>query len=98
MRVLFISANREDINMPTLPMGLGCVAAATQKEGHDVRFIDLLTTGESGAVINKTIDEFVPEVIGISVRNIDDQAMDSTQFLLDQAKAEINATIRMLNR
>jgi radical SAM superfamily enzyme YgiQ (UPF0313 family) len=86
MKVLFISANREDINMPTLPMGLGCVAAATQKDGHDVRFIDLLTTGESGAVINKTIDEFAPEVIGISVRNIDDQAMDSTQFLLGQAK------------
>jgi hypothetical protein len=40
MRVLFISANREDINMPTLPMGLGCVAAATQKANHDVLFVD----------------------------------------------------------
>jgi hypothetical protein len=39
MRVLFISANREDINMPTLPMGLGCVAAATQKANHDVLFV-----------------------------------------------------------
>jgi len=86
MRVLFISANREDINMPTLPMGLGCVAAATQKEGHEVRFFDLLTAGEIGAVINQTIDEFAPQVIGVSVRNIDDQAMDSTQFMLDQAK------------
>jgi radical SAM superfamily enzyme YgiQ (UPF0313 family) len=86
MRVLFISANREDVNMPTLPMGLGCVAAATQKEGHDVRFVDLLTSGEIGDVINKTIDEFAPQIIGISVRNIDDQSMDSTQFMLDQAK------------
>jgi radical SAM superfamily enzyme YgiQ (UPF0313 family) len=86
MRVLFISANREDINMPTLPMGLGCVAAATQKHGHDVGFVDLLTAGEIRAAINRTIDEFAPQVIGISVRNIDDQAMDSTQFMLDQAK------------
>ncbi|MGD8472006.1 MAG: radical SAM protein [Desulfobacterales bacterium] len=86
MRVLFISANREDINMPTLPMGLGCVAAASQKDGHDVRFVDLLIAGEIGSVINKTIDEFTPQIIGISVRNIDDQAMDSTQFMLDQAK------------
>ena len=86
MKVLFISANREDINMPTLPMGLGCVAAATQKDGHDVRFVDLLTTGDIHAMINKTIDEFAPQVIGISVRNIDDQVMDSTQFMLDQAK------------
>lgn len=89
MRVLFISANREDINMPTLPMGLGCVAAATQKDGHDVRFIDLLTVDDIRAVIDKTIDEFAPEVIGISVRNIDDQVMDSTQFMLDQAKEAV---------
>jgi radical SAM superfamily enzyme YgiQ (UPF0313 family) len=86
MRVLFISANREDINMPTLPMGMGCVAAATQKDGHDIRFVDLLTAGDMHAVVNKTLDEFAPGVIGISVRNIDDQAMDSTQFMLDQAK------------
>ena len=86
MRVFFISANREDINMPTLPMGLGCVAAATQKDGHDVRFVDLLTAGDIGAAIEGVIDEFAPQVIGVSVRNIDDQAMDSTQFMLDQAK------------
>lgn len=30
MRVLLISANTETFNMPTLPMGLGCVAAALQ--------------------------------------------------------------------
>jgi radical SAM superfamily enzyme YgiQ (UPF0313 family) len=90
MRVLFISANREDINMPTLPMGLGCVAAATQKDGHDVRFVDLLTTRDIRPVIKKTIHEFVPRVIGISVRNIDDQAMDSTQFMLDKAKAVVS--------
>jgi radical SAM superfamily enzyme YgiQ (UPF0313 family) len=89
MRVLFISANREDINMPTLPMGMGCVAAATQKDGHDVRFVDLLSADDIRAVINKTIDAFAPQVIGISIRNIDDQVMDSTQFMLDQAKEAV---------
>jgi radical SAM superfamily enzyme YgiQ (UPF0313 family) len=89
MRVLFISANRKDINMPTLPMGLGCVAAATQKDGHDVRFVDLLTADDIRAVLDKTIDEFTPQVIGISVRNIDDQVMDPTQFMLDQAKEAV---------
>jgi len=86
MKVLFISANREDINMPILPMGLGCVAAATEREGHEVRFVDLLTAGEIRGVIHRTIDEFAPRVIGISIRNIDDQAMDSPQFMLDEAK------------
>jgi hypothetical protein len=86
MRVLFISANREDINMPTLPMGLGCVAAATQKAGHDVTFVDLLAAGDIGTVIEDTINEFAPRVIGISARNIDDQVMHSPRFMLDQAK------------
>ncbi len=97
MRVLFISANREDINMPTLPMGLGCVAAATQKADHDVLFVDLLTTSDIRAVIAKTIDEFAPQVIGISVRNIDDQAMNSTRFMLDQAKEVVSLCKKLSN-
>ncbi|MDH4012355.1 MAG: cobalamin-dependent protein, partial [Desulfobacterales bacterium] len=97
MRVLFISANREDINMPTLPMGLGCVAAATQKANHDVLFVDLLTTSDIRRVIGKTIDEFAPQVIGISVRNIDDQVMNSTRFMLDQAKAVVSLCKKLSN-
>lgn len=42
MNVLLISANREDINMLTLPMGPACVVAAVEKAGHAVRFLDLL--------------------------------------------------------
>lgn len=97
MRVLFISANREDINMPTLPMGLGCVAAATQKANHDVLFVDLLTTSDIRPVIKKTIDEFAPQVIGISVRNIDDQVMNSTRFMLDQAKEVVSLCKKLSN-
>jgi radical SAM superfamily enzyme YgiQ (UPF0313 family) len=89
MRVLLISANREDMNMPTLPMGLGCVAAAAQQAGHAVKFVDLLTAGDVQPVIQQAINEFDPEVIGISARNIDDQIMGSTHFMLDQAKAVV---------
>jgi hypothetical protein len=31
MKVLLISANTEQINMPVLPLGLACVAAAIDK-------------------------------------------------------------------
>ena len=30
MKVLLVSANTEQINMPTLPLGMACIAAATQ--------------------------------------------------------------------
>ena len=85
MRVLLISANREDINMPTLPMGLGCVAAATQQAGHDVTFLDLMLVDDYHQALKNRIADFRPDVIGISVRNIDDQAMGSANFMLDQA-------------
>ena len=46
MRVLLISANREKINMLTWPLGLACVAAATQKAGHEVKLLDLIEAND----------------------------------------------------
>lgn len=86
MNVLLISANREDITMLSLPMGLACVAAAVEKAGHKARFLDLFSTEDIPAAIEKAIRSFQPEAIGVSVRNIDDQSMDSNRFLLDHAQ------------
>ena len=86
MRVLLISANTELINMPTLPLGLACVATATQNEGHDVEILDLLKQDDISTSIKDAIEGFQPRLIGVSVRNIDDQNMEDPKFLLDQAK------------
>jgi radical SAM superfamily enzyme YgiQ (UPF0313 family) len=89
MRVLFISANREQINMLTLPMGLACVAAAARQSGHDVELVDLLTAADPSAAIEQAVRAADPEVIAVSVRNIDDQNMAAPVFLLDQAKEAV---------
>jgi len=81
-----ISANTERINMPTLPLGLACVATATQKARHDVEILDLLNKDDIAAPIKKTIEGFQPNLVGVSVRNIDDQNMENPKFLLDKAK------------
>lgn len=86
MNVLLISANREDINMLSLPMGLACVAVAVEKAGHAVRFLDLLSVKDIPLAVEQAIRLSQPEAIGVSVRNIDDQSMDQGRFLLDQAK------------
>lgn len=85
MRVLLISANTETINMPTPPMGLACVAAASEAAGHQVRFIDLLGAEDGRGVLDRALAGFRPEVVGVSIRNIDDQNMDSPRFLLESA-------------
>jgi len=97
MRVLFISANTEKINMPTLPLGLACVATATRKSGHDVAMVDLMTEEDTRSVLRGAIEGFRPDMIGISVRNIDDQNMENPRFLLDPVK-EVVAGCRSLSK
>ncbi len=97
MRVLLISANTETINMPVLPLGLACVAAATREAGHEVAMVDLMTEKETASVLKEAIEGFRPELIGISVRNIDDQNMEHPRFLLDPVK-EIVAQCRSRSR
>jgi radical SAM superfamily enzyme YgiQ (UPF0313 family) len=93
MKVLLISANTEDINMPTLPLGLASVAMATREAGHEVAFLDLMALENVQEVIKKAIEGFSPDVVGISVRNIDDQDMENPDFLLEPVK-EVIATCR----
>ncbi len=97
MRVLLISANTETINIPVLPLGLACVAAATKKAGHEVAMVDLMTEKQTVAVLKETIEGFRPELVGISVRNIDDQNMEHPRFLLDPVK-EVLARCRTLSQ
>jgi radical SAM superfamily enzyme YgiQ (UPF0313 family) len=97
MRVLLVSANTERMNLPTMPLGLGYVAAATRRGGHEVAFLDLMVEEDPGTVVGQILERFRPEVIGISVRNIDDQKMEGTRFLLEPVQALI-ARCRMLTR
>ncbi len=90
MRVLFISANTEHMNILPLPLGLNCVAVATRNAGHDVRLLDLMTEKDSRLAITEAIESFCPEAIGVSVRNIDNQNMDPRIFLLEKVKKVIN--------
>ena len=91
MRVLMVSANTERINMPTPPLGAAMVAAAARAHGHDVELLDLLSTADPAAAVRDAVARFRPDVIGVSVRNIDDQKMAQPDFLLDKAAAVVRA-------
>lgn len=83
MRVLLVSANTEQINMPVLPVGLASVAAAAEGFGHEVHLLNLMITEDSLSALGQTVESFHPDVIGLSVRNIDDQNMQNPKFLLE---------------
>ncbi len=89
MNVLLISANTEQINMPVLPLGMACIAAAVDAAGHAVRVVNLMRPEHVDRELGPSFDAVSPDVIGISVRNIDDQAMAPPKFLLPQVKMVI---------
>ena len=86
MKVLLIAANTERVNMPTMPVGLASVAAATRQAGHETSFLDLMNAPDPGAAIAERMAAFAPELVGISVRNIDDQTLASPRFLLEKVR------------
>ncbi len=72
--------------MPALPLGMASVATATQEAGHEVETVDLLFASETSAKLKRALEEQSPDVIGVSIRNIDDQDRESPQFLLEKVK------------
>jgi radical SAM superfamily enzyme YgiQ (UPF0313 family) len=97
VKVLLVSANTETISMPTLPLGVAAVAAATRNASHEVALLNLMFEGDPNSGLRSAIADFCPDVIGISVRNIDDQKMEQPKFLLAPVR-EVIASCRSLSR
>lgn len=68
-RVLLVSANRCTTPEPVFPLGLAHLNAALRQAGHQVAWLDLLFQGDGLA---EALTEPRPDLVGISVRNIDD--------------------------
>ena len=81
--------------MRTIPLGLGCVAAAAREAGHSVRVLDLIDAKDTAPALADAIRGFNPGAIGISLRNIDDQNMRSPQVFFTDAAGIIEEVRRL---
>jgi radical SAM superfamily enzyme YgiQ (UPF0313 family) len=75
MRVLFINSNLKDDILAAPPIGLCYVASAAEVAGHEVRVLDLCFKRRIGPELEKAIIGFSPQVIGVSLRNLDNANM-----------------------
>jgi radical SAM superfamily enzyme YgiQ (UPF0313 family) len=69
MRVLLVATNRMTTPFPVYPIGIDYVATALRGR-HEVRVLDLACDGAEAA-LTQACQEFLPEVVGLSLRNID---------------------------
>lgn len=89
MRILLINGNRFKQPWPVIPFGLSCIASACEHSGHELKMLDLCFSKNCSTDIEKALQTFSPDVVGISIRNIDNSAGYNTLFLLEETKSEI---------
>jgi radical SAM superfamily enzyme YgiQ (UPF0313 family) len=95
VRILLISANREHIPDPIFPLGLAYVAAAVQRAGHEVAIADLCFGFNPLSDLGKQVGRFQPDIIGLSLRNVDNAAYPRNVDYLEQHR-EVVDTLRAL--
>lgn len=78
MRVLLVSANREHLPDPIFPLGLAYIAAAVSKAGHEIDVADLCFGRRPLEELRAQVARFEPNVIGLSLRNVDNAAYPLT--------------------
>ena len=87
MRVLLIATNRHDrlmsrMDARPMPIGLAYVAGHLDPDRHTVRVLDLMFSEDYVEETNRAVSSFAPDVVGISLRNFDNQSYLDTQWAL----------------
>jgi radical SAM superfamily enzyme YgiQ (UPF0313 family) len=90
MRVLLVSANREQYPSPVVPLGVLAVAGAL-RDAHEVRIVDLCFEQDPPRALREAAAAFAPEVIGVGIRNLHTNSYDGTEGLVEEYRQIIAA-------
>lgn len=90
MKVLLVSANRERIPYPVAPLGLLYLAETLKKDNFKVSILDLCFSDNISEDIKGAVECFSPDIIGLSVRNIDNLSYPGVISYLPDIKHIIN--------
>jgi radical SAM superfamily enzyme YgiQ (UPF0313 family) len=91
VRVLLVSANQERSPDPVAPLGVCYVATATAEAGHDVAVLDLCFRPDVETAVAESVRAVRPEVIGLSLRNVDNCAYPDTVSYLPHYRRIVGA-------
>jgi len=91
MHILIISTNRNALPVPVLPAGACIIAEAAERAGHAVRLLDLMFSPDPVRSVRAAISGARYDVVGISVRNIDNIVMGQSRFFITELISIIDA-------
>ena len=79
MKILLIATNQADRFMDRMvvrpvPIGLAYLAASVDEERHTLRVLDLMFADDAVSQVADAVSEFKPDIIGLSIRNLDNQS------------------------
>jgi radical SAM superfamily enzyme YgiQ (UPF0313 family) len=90
MKVLLISVNNEKEPYPVSPLGAVYIAQALKNKEHEVGFLDLCFVDNDYRAVYDSLKRLAPDVIGISLRNIDNLTYNKSIFYLPRIRDIVN--------
>ena len=101
MRILLIATNRHcrlmsRMDARPLPIGLAYVAGHLDPSRHTTKVLDLMFSDDYRADVAEVLKEFKPDLVGLSLRNLDNGSYLDPQWALPVTK-EVTEQIRSLS-
>ncbi|MFV1976819.1 MAG: radical SAM protein [Candidatus Scalindua sp.] len=100
MNILLIITNRYRGPIPVMPLGACLVAESCERAGHHVQILDLMFERDPLHALGSVIDKTKPDVVGISLRNIDNNDMQhpvtfykDLTLLMETIRGKTDATV-----
>ena len=105
MNILLIATNQADRYMDRMvvrpvPVGLAYLAAGIDEERHSMRLLDLMFSDDPLTDVASAVAEFDPDVVGLSMRNLDNQSyfnpvwhLPGVKDVVDRIRASSGATV-----
>jgi radical SAM superfamily enzyme YgiQ (UPF0313 family) len=85
MRILIVYTNRNRMLSPA-PIGALLVTERLSRDGHEVRLCDLMFAKDPRAALVNAIAGHRPDLVGFSIRNVDNQMMTDLDHPLEEVR------------
>jgi radical SAM superfamily enzyme YgiQ (UPF0313 family) len=91
MNVLLVNPNQYK-SPPVPPIGLEYLAASLESKGRGVEITDLCFSESPLKHLDNAIESFKPDVVGVTVRNVDSVLFHTNEFFLDGIREIVHHT------